>query len=74
MGGGARRPTTLLGALQGALDSDIADIQGGTTREGIHVGAMAGTIDLIQRCYLGLELRANVLYFVIRPPRRAHAG
>ena len=26
-------------------------------------GAMAGTIDLIQRCYLGLELRANVLYF-----------
>ena len=31
--------------------------------EGIHVGAMAGTIDLIQRCYLGLELRANVLYF-----------
>jgi alpha,alpha-trehalase len=24
---------------------------------------MAGTIDLIQRCYLGLELRANVLYF-----------
>ena len=49
--------------FQGALDSDIADIQGGTTREGIHVGAMAGTIDLIQRCYLGLELRANVLYF-----------
>jgi alpha,alpha-trehalase len=49
--------------FQRALDSDIADIQGGTTREGIHVGAMAGTIDLIQRCYLGLELRANVLYF-----------
>ena len=50
------------GSSNGALDSDIADIQGGTTREGIHVGAMAGTIDLIQR-YLGLELRANVLYF-----------
>lgn len=45
-----------------ALDSDIADIQGGTTREGIHVGAMAGTLDLMQRCYMGLEMRANVLH------------
>ncbi len=45
------------------LDSDIADIQGGTTPEGIHVGAMAGTVDLIQRCYLGVEMRANVLHF-----------
>jgi alpha,alpha-trehalase len=49
--------------FQSALDSDIADIQGGTTPEGIHVGAMAGTIDLIQRCYLGIEMRANVLHF-----------
>jgi trehalose/maltose hydrolase-like predicted phosphorylase len=49
--------------FQGALDSDIADIQGGTTAEGIHVGAMAGTVDLIQRCYLGVETRANVLHF-----------
>lgn len=46
-----------------ALDSDIADIQGGTTAEGIHVGAMAGTIDLMQRCYLGIEIRANILHF-----------
>ena len=46
-----------------ALDSDIADIQGGTTREGIHCGAMAGSVDLIQRCYMGVETRANVLFF-----------
>ncbi len=46
-----------------ALDSDIADIQGGTTPEGIHVGAMAGTVDLVQRCYLGIDMRANVLHF-----------
>jgi alpha,alpha-trehalase len=46
-----------------ALDSDVADIQGGTTPEGIHVGAMAGTIDLIERCYLGIEMRENVLHF-----------
>ncbi len=24
---------------------------------------MAGTVDLIQRCYLGVEMRANVLHF-----------
>jgi alpha,alpha-trehalase len=49
--------------FQGALDSDIADTQGGTTPEGIHVGAMAGTIDLVQRCYLGIEMRGYVLHF-----------
>ena len=51
-----------------ALNSDIADLQGGTTAEGIHLGAMAGTIDLIQRCYLGIELRTNVLTFNPRLP------
>ena len=44
-----------------ALDSDLADIQRGTTREGIHLGAMAGTVDLILRCYTGLETRDDVL-------------
>jgi len=44
-----------------ALDSDLADIQGGTTREGVHLGAMAGTVDLILRCYSGLEIRDDVL-------------
>ena len=38
-------------------------IQGGTTAEGIHVGAMAGTVDLLQRCYAGVELRAGQLWF-----------
>jgi alpha,alpha-trehalase len=46
-----------------ALASDISDVQGGTTREGIHLGAMAGTVDLIQRCYTGMETRGNVLMF-----------
>lgn len=49
--------------FQNALDSDIHDVQGGTTREGIHSGAMAGTLDLIQRCYVGVETRANALHF-----------
>jgi alpha,alpha-trehalase len=45
-----------------ALVSDVADIQGGTTREGIHLGAMAGTVDLVARCYTALELRGDVLW------------
>jgi alpha,alpha-trehalase len=49
--------------LYQALDSDFADLQGGTTPEGIHLGAMAGTVDLIQRCYTAVEPRANVLTF-----------
>ena len=44
-----------------ALDSDLADSQGGTTREGVHLGAMAGTVDMILRCYAGLEIRGDVL-------------
>lgn len=45
-----------------ALESDVADVQGGTTPEGVHLGAMAGTVDLIQRCYTGIETRNDVLW------------
>jgi alpha,alpha-trehalase len=44
-----------------ALESDVSDIQGGTTAEGIHLGAMAGTVDLVQRCYSGIETRQDRL-------------
>jgi alpha,alpha-trehalase len=46
-----------------ALRSDVIDIQGGTTAEGIHLGAMAGTVDLVQRCFTGLEVRGDALHF-----------
>jgi trehalose/maltose hydrolase-like predicted phosphorylase len=46
-----------------ALMSDVADIQGGTTREGIHLGAMTGTLDLVQRGYTGLVVERDVLRF-----------
>jgi trehalose/maltose hydrolase-like predicted phosphorylase len=46
-----------------ALRSDVADIQGGTTAEGIHLGAMAGCVDLLQRCFAGLETRQDALWF-----------
>ena len=45
-----------------ALASDLHDTQGGTSAEGIHLGAMAGTVDLAQRCYTGLETREDVLW------------
>jgi alpha,alpha-trehalase len=37
-----------------ALESDLCDIQGGTTREGVHMGVMAGTVDLVRRGYAGV--------------------
>ncbi len=51
--------------LESALESDISDVQGGTTQEGIHLGAMAGTVDFIQRGQTGLEIRGDL--FRINP-------
>jgi len=51
-----------------ALNSDVDDVQGGTTREGIHMGVMAGTLDLMQRAYPGTEIRDDVLHFEPRLP------
>jgi alpha,alpha-trehalase len=45
-----------------ALESDVADVQGGTTPEGIHLGAMAGTVDLLQRGYTGIVTRGDELW------------
>lgn len=56
-----------------ALSGDLADTRGGSTRHGIHLGAMAGTIDLALRCYTGLETRGGVLYFNPRLPHELRA-
>ncbi|MEN2740264.1 glycosyl hydrolase family 65 protein [Microbacterium sp. X-17] len=48
--------------LERTLQSDLADIQGGTTRYGVHLAAMAGSVDLLMRCYAGLETRADTLW------------
>ncbi|SDB07699.1 haloacid dehalogenase superfamily, subfamily IA, variant 3 with third motif having DD or ED [Desulfonatronum thiosulfatophilum] len=39
-----------------AMKSDVYDTQGGTTKEGIHTGVMAATLDIILRCFAGLHL------------------
>jgi trehalose/maltose hydrolase-like predicted phosphorylase len=46
-----------------ALESDVGDMQGGTTKEGIHMGVMSGTLDLLQRTYVGASVRDGVLHF-----------
>ncbi len=56
-----------------AVTSDLIDIQGGTTREGIHTGAMAGTVDLVQRGYTGLQIDGNTLVLdPAIPPELGH--
>ncbi len=47
--------------VEEVLAGDVADVQGGTTQEGIHLGAMAGTLDLVQRGLTGLETRNGAL-------------
>lgn len=44
-----------------ALQSDVHDVQQGTTAEGVHLGAMAGSVDLLLRVSTGIEARGNVL-------------
>jgi trehalose/maltose hydrolase-like predicted phosphorylase len=46
-----------------ALESDVGDVQGGTTKEGIHMGVMSGTLDLVQRRYAGAGISDGVLRF-----------
>lgn len=63
-------PDDAWGLFTTALRSDVSDIQGGTTAEGIHLGAMAGTVDLVQRCFTGLEVRGDALHFAPVMTRR----
>jgi trehalose/maltose hydrolase-like predicted phosphorylase len=53
-----------------ALHSDADDIQGGTTKEGIHMGVMSGTLDLVQRNYAGVHVYDGVLHFNPQLPSR----
>jgi trehalose/maltose hydrolase-like predicted phosphorylase len=46
-----------------ALEGDVGDAQGGTTAEGIHLGAMAGTADVVLRGITGLRADSDALRF-----------
>lgn len=44
-----------------ALTSDYYDIQGGTTAEGIHLGVMGATINVVTTFFAGIDYRGNIL-------------
>ncbi len=48
--------------------SDVRDTHGGTTAEGVHLAAMVGSADLLQRCFAGVEPRLDRLYVSPRWP------
>jgi alpha,alpha-trehalase len=45
------------------LRSDFYDVQGGTTSEGIHVGAMGGSLELFYRIVAGMEILEDRICF-----------
>ena len=46
-----------------ALGSDYFDVAArGTASSGIHMGAMAGTVDIVQRCYTGIVMKDDILW------------
>jgi len=46
------------------LNSDINDIQSGTTPEGIHTGVMGGSINIVIKRYAGLNLENGIINIV----------
>lgn len=48
----------------------MEDVQGGTTPEGIHLGAMAGTVAIVLRRYLGVELTPEGVVLAPEMPGR----
>ncbi|MQW23359.1 glycosyl hydrolase family 65 protein [Lactococcus sp. dk101] len=54
-----------LDALIVAIGSDYYDIQGGTTAEGVHIGVMGETLEVIQNEFAGVVMRDGV--FSISP-------
>jgi trehalose/maltose hydrolase-like predicted phosphorylase len=61
---------TAWGLFREALRSDVADVQGGTTPEGVHLGAMSGTVDIVLRHHAGIDTTGEVLGIHPRLPAR----
>ncbi|BDR55484.1 trehalose 6-phosphate phosphorylase [Xylocopilactobacillus apis] len=47
--------------LETAIGSDYYDIQGGTTAEGIHIGVMGETLEVITSCFAGINIMGEIL-------------
>jgi trehalose/maltose hydrolase-like predicted phosphorylase len=59
--------TTAWSEFREALDADLDDTQGGTTGHGVHLGAMAGTVDILLRTFAGIRMEAGTLPALLRP-------
>jgi len=51
-----------------AVRSDVADIQGGTTPEGIHAAMMAGTVRIVLENYAGVSIKRDGVHLRPRLP------
>lgn len=69
----ASDPERAWDSFREALDADLDDTQHGTTKAGIHLGAMAGTIDVVQRSFAGLRLDRTGLSFTPNMPHGLRA-
>jgi beta-phosphoglucomutase family hydrolase len=65
----AKDPERAWSTFREALSADLDDTQGGTTHTGIHLGAMAGTIDVVQRSFAGLRFTSDGLLFSPKMPK-----
>ncbi|WP_280445870.1 beta-phosphoglucomutase family hydrolase [Nocardia brasiliensis] len=64
------RPERAWAVFQQALVADLDDTQGGTTQHGIHLAAMAGTVDIVIRAFAGLRCHRDRLVFDPRLPQQ----
>lgn len=55
-----------------ALVADLDDTQGGTTQEGIHLGAMAATIDILTRSFAGYRTEGATVVLDPALPAELH--
>jgi trehalose/maltose hydrolase-like predicted phosphorylase len=53
---------------EAALQTDLGPHASPGTHEGLHLGAMAATLDVLQRHYLGVEPQADGILLAPRPP------
>jgi len=56
-----RDPASAWGHFLEAVQSDLADTQGGTTPEGIHTAVMAGTIAVVLGAFAGVRVTADAV-------------
>jgi trehalose/maltose hydrolase-like predicted phosphorylase len=65
-----KKPKESWRLFQDVLKSDIYDVQGGTTPEGIHAGVMGGSVNLVTKGIAGVRLRDDRILIEPRLPSK----